>query len=109
MVSKIAACGHDIHLYPRDELQASPGTKVKSPQNLSVPFVICGFEGAVSHTLFPMMGHMSQRLDGSLFSTLEKLQSGVLQRDSNEAVRGTDSSFAHSDFSSTEFSAAQFR
>ena len=80
---------------PREEIQASPETLTKKSAKSTKSFRaachlrgglphVCGFGGAVADTLFLLMGHMSQRLDGALFLTLENYSlmyfKGILMR-----------------------------
>lgn len=78
----ISAFRLDIHLSPREEIQASPETFTKKSAKSTKSFraisrrwgglpPVCGFGGAASGTLFLLMGHMSQRLHEALFLTLK--------------------------------------
>lgn len=94
-ISGITAFRFDIHLSPREEIQASPETLTKKSAKSTKSFRaachlrgglphVCGFGGAVADTLFLLMGHMSQRLDEALFLTLENYSlmyfKGILMR-----------------------------
>lgn len=77
------------------EIQPSPGTLTKKSAKSTQSFCaachlrgglppVCGFGGAVSETWFLQMGHVSQRLEGALFLTLENYSlmyfKGILMR-----------------------------